>query len=164
VTEIGVLTRVKDDEGDELRSYLRHLPPRFFSTLSDRTHFARLVVIEFERKTHLLFTSRFDGDSREYLVELVRHPDVLSIWRRCAEPRPLDEASLLRHLLRDDNQVPASYVVALTKPRDTVARINAALTLQTRLSSFALEAEKMSAVELSQQFWELEPVRAVLET
>jgi hypothetical protein len=164
VSEIGVLTRVKDKQGEELRKYLRSLPRDLFTNLSERTHFARLVVIELSGRPHLLFTSRFDGAAGGYLRSLISDSRALEIWDYCAEPEDVTEASVLAHLMNARSQVAASYVVALTKPAVTVRRINAALALQERLSQFALAAEGMSAVELAQEFWELEPVRDVLET
>ncbi|HWX74844.1 MAG TPA: hypothetical protein VNZ05_06035 [Solirubrobacteraceae bacterium] len=163
MSEIAVLTRVKKKKGEALRKFLRGLPRELFTDLSDRTHLARLVVIELRRGPHLLFTSRFDGPAEDYVGSLVRDPRALEIWRYCVEPKTVSEASLIAHLLKPENQVPASYVIALAKPHPTVKQINAALELQARLSEFALEAQRMSAVQFAQEFWELEAVREVLE-
>lgn len=162
MSEIGVLTRVKKKQGEALREYLRELPTDLLTKLSDRTHLARLVVIELDKRPHLFFTSRFDGSAEEYLRRLLADDRVLEIWTYCVKPKEVTRASVLAHLLKERNQVPASYVVALAKA-PTVRQINAALELQERLSAFALEAEEMSAVHLAQEFWELDPVREVLE-
>jgi hypothetical protein len=163
VTEIAVLTRVQDGRGEALRAYIRGLESDVFTNACQGTHMARLVTIELDGKPHLLFTSRFDGVARDYLGAFVKDPHAVEIWKYCTRPREVNDATLLAHLLGAHAEVPASYVVALAKTA-SVARINTALDLQARLVRFAREAEGLNAAQLAQEFWELEPVREVLET
>jgi hypothetical protein len=167
MTEVAVLTRVKPGEGENLRDYLRgpqvHGRARSpFAGLAKGTHLARFVVIETDAP-YLLFTSRFDGDEREYLKALSERREAREIFERCVKPDPVSQASLLAHLSDDENQVPASYVIALTKPPETVELINDALGLQLELATFAREAGTLTAADLAQTFWELPAVRRVLD-
>ncbi|HEX4189313.1 MAG TPA: hypothetical protein VHY83_15600 [Solirubrobacteraceae bacterium] len=167
MTEVAVLTRVKPGEGENLRDYLRGPDvhgrvPSPFAGLAKGTHLARFVVIETDAP-HLLFTSRFDGDERAYLKALSERREAREMFERCVKPDPVSQASLLAHLSDDENQVPASYVVALTKPPETVERINDALGLQLELSTFAREAGVSTAADLAQAFWELPSVQRVLD-
>ena len=170
MTELAVLTPVKKHKGEELRAYLRKKIDRDAFTAkrtkkpAHATHFARLVVIEVDGQPHLLFTSRFDGGTSEYLRELVKQPEAKTIWGYCEEPRSADEESLFAHLLSRDARLAASYVVArVPQASDTVERINAALELQARLARFASNAERLSAVELAHEFWQLDAVQEILE-
>jgi len=166
--EVAFLTKVRRGREEALRNHLRALqdgagalPP--FGELAARTHFARFVVIA-SGEPHLLFTSRFDGSERAYLSDLAATDEAIEIWEYCAQPRPLDNQSLRAYLLRDRSaRIPPSYVVCVLKDTDTVKRINGAMSLQRKLSDFALEAQDMNPIDLAHAFRQLRAVREIAE-
>lgn len=166
--EVAFLTKVTKGQEEALRDHLRALQADDgartpFAELAARTHFARFVVIA-SGEPHLLFTSRFDGRELDYLSDLARTDTALAIWKYCAQPRPLDNQSLRAYLLRDRSaRIPPSYVVCVLKDTDTVKRINGAMSLQRKLSDFALEAQGMNPIDLAHAFRQLHAVREIAE-
>jgi hypothetical protein len=169
MSEVAVLTPIRDGEADGLRVLLRGLSPADspFAGLGV-THFARLVVIDAGRPG-LLLTSRFDGDRKKYLERFVQAPRTCEIYSRCAapergDPDVLDPETLLGYLLyHRPHHIPASYVVSAFPDDATVLRINAALELRNCLSSFALDNRDAIAVELAQRFREQKKFRELAE-
>ncbi len=166
--EVALLTPIAHGRAQALRACLRGLPtsPREsspFANLWLGTHFARFVVISVG-EPQLLFTSRFDGDEREYLSRLAAREQAWKIWEHCVKPDPVNEDSLRDYLLDDAAaRVPESYVVCALQEQDTVARINAAMALQDELARFATRAQGLDAIDLAHAFRELTPVREIAE-
>jgi hypothetical protein len=153
VSEVAVLSVVRPDRADPLRSTLRGLrrdgKPDPFA--GERTHFARLVVIELEGP-RLLFTSRFDGDERPYLQAIAGAGSAASVWGECeigGEPTP---ERVLEHLLDPHVRLQGDYVIRLLEPQVTVAQVRAALALRSRLSAFALRVQEHAPVDLAREF------------
>jgi hypothetical protein len=173
--EIAILTCVTDRNEDALRKFLRtmstsgspkqpaHVPgtptaeESPFAGLRGRTHFARLVVIDMP-KPHLFFSSRFDGDEKEYLAALAKAPNAWEIWKHCKQPTPVNEQTLRTYLLDGRNRVEASYVLSLFNPEVTVAQINRALELREAMARFAARSHQLDALALSHAFRQLDPV------
>jgi len=161
--EVVLVTPVQPDRVAGLQGYLRGLRTRAderspFTMEPRRTHFARFVVIKLETPV-LLFTSRFDGEERDYLEGIAAVPQALEIFEHCERPRPLTEATLRTYLLEDtEARIPVSYVLP-RQEKETVVQVNKAIELRARLAKLALRAEELDAVAFAHELRQLEIVR-----
>jgi hypothetical protein len=178
--EAMITTPVKPGEADALERYLAGLPrdpvattpdgPREpvrspFSGTLPPTHFARLVVIELHGRSHLLFSSRFDGPADEYLRALAAAEEALTIWGHCEVPPDrgaLDRARLERYLRDPRQRLASQYVVGAFPEALTVGQINAALALRAELSAFAVRAAGLGQTALAHEFRQLPAIRHLL--
>jgi hypothetical protein len=177
--EIGILTPVGRGNEERLRSLLREISksrlpapparaaledglPSPFAEMPPRTHFARLVVIDI-REPHLLFTSRFDGDERDYLAALATAPKTAAIWGHCKRPAPVDSGTLADYFISGPDRVEASYVLSVWGPTVTVAEVNRALELRAAIASLATRSRELSPAALSHAFRQLDPVARLAE-
>jgi hypothetical protein len=156
MSELTVLSAVRAGREEQLRGTLRRLHsdggPRPFA--GDRTHFARLVVIEMDGP-RLLFTSRFDGDEESYLAAIARAPVAPAVWGECEIVGEPTAETLLDHLRDPRLRLQSNYVISLLAPGVTVAEVRTALALRRELSAFALHAQDLAAVDLAHAFAQL---------
>jgi hypothetical protein len=178
--EVGILTPVAAGRDKGLRNLLREIsrsrapdaapaagepggrPASPFAEMPQRTHFARLVVIDI-RKPHLFFTSRFDGPETDYLAALAAAAKTASIWGHCTRPKPVNAQTLSDYFLHGTDRVDASYVLSVWKPPVTVAQINRALALRAAIGGLAGRSGELDAAALSHAFRQLEPVAQLAE-
>ena len=180
--EVLILTPVTRGQVTHLRRQLDGLPrdraptapderravPRSpFSGALPPTHFARLVVIELDDVHHLLFSSRFDGPVREYLMALAATETALAIWDHCHWPGRDEHGALtgdeLRaYLCQPDHHLSPQYVVSAFPAGVTVAQVNAALRLRTQVSRLAARATTLDQWALAHEFRQLPGVRRLL--
>ena len=161
--EVVLITPVEPGRVADLQGCLRRLRSSDgerspFTMEPRRTHFARFVVVTLETP-QLLFTSRFDGEERDYLGRIAGLPKTLEIFGHCQRPRPLSEATLRKYLLEDrEARVPVSYVLPRQEAR-TVEQVNEAIELRARLAELAVRAEELDAVTFAHELRQLEAVR-----
>jgi len=177
--QVGIITPVSDGRAGELEAFLSHLPrdtpptagrpvitvPSPFAGALPPTHFARFVVIELDHQPHLLFTSAFDGDTREYLRALAATPTALEIWSHChitARGRALTAPELERHLCDERNWRPSQYVVNTLPDGVTVGAVNRALSLRAQLGGLMGRAASMEATALAHDFRQLPAIQTLM--
>jgi hypothetical protein len=162
--DVAILTPVKRTQADNLRIYLRGLRgrPGVFDLLKP-THFARFVVI-WTGGPYLLFSSRFDGETSDYLGRLASIREAQAIWAHCERPAPASEQNLRDYLKNERDHVRAEYVVdAFGKYEPfTVDRVNRALKLRDDMLAFIGRSRDLDAIALAHEFRQLEYVRYLL--
>lgn len=178
--QVAIITPVSDDRADALRALLSQLPrdrrptaqgpvatpPSPFTGVLPPTHFARFVVIELDdRRPHLLFTSAFDGDTRDYLHALAAIPIAREIWSHCqiaGDGDALTAAGLDRYLCDERHWRPAHYVVNSLPDEVTVGTVNRALSLRAQLGALMTRAGAMDPTALAHDFRQLPAIQALL--
>jgi hypothetical protein len=165
-TALSVLCPVHLHRLGALEKALATLPLGEASPLArvGSTHFARWVVIEqlvYEgeaqkpdtlSRPYLLFTSNFDGDMDEYLLELCRASlaDLHAVWSHCVgcperrSARPL--ADYLKCHRVDTTMFYAAY------PQATVADVRRCLALRQQFSEFAVRSQSLDPSALMRGF------------
>ena len=156
------MTPIAPGEEPALRAYFEGLRGQRPLARSERTHFARWVIVpeyvndpkqRHEERLggpYLVFTSNFDGPLDSYLDELAAElaDEAREIWGRCVGA-PQTAADLKRYLLH--NQIDTGFFYA-AYPTATVAKVRAALGNRDRLIDFALRAQAMPPQELRAAF------------
>jgi len=152
MTLVAILTPVKEGEVDALRGYLRGLRAAFAGL---QTHFARMVVLDADGP-RLLFSAKFDGPASDYLAAFARVDAAVEIWRHCQRPDPCNTDTLVRYLVEGADSAPAEYEIdMLASPPVTVAGVNAALRMRTRVSALAARAATLDATALAHELRQL---------
>ena len=162
--DVAIVTPVKLAGAENLRSYLRALRGRtgVFDQLKP-THFARFVVIN-TGAPYLLFSSRFDHETSDYLERLASIRVAQEIWAHCERPRPANERNLRDYLMNERDHVRADYVVdAFSQYKSlTVDRVNRALQLREQMLAFIKHSRHLDAIALAHEFRQLGHVRDLL--
>jgi hypothetical protein len=180
VGQVAIITPVAEGHAEELTRYLAELPrdqpptaqgpgstpPSPFTGVVPPTHFARLVVIRLDgERPYLLFTSVFDGDTRDYLRALARTPEAQRIWSHCqldAAAAPLRAQELEPYLCDEGHWRPAQYVVNALADGVTVGQVNRALSLRAQLADLVTRAASLDPTALAHDFRQLPAVQALL--
>jgi hypothetical protein len=178
--QVTIITAVAPGRAGELREYLstrlpRDVPPTSagpgeppvspFTGVLPPTHFARFVVIQMHDEPYLLFSSCFDGPTRDYLRALAHTVQALTIWSHCQINRAAEALTITEledHLCDRRHWSPTPYVVSSIPSGATVAQINRALCLRAELARFLPRAPRLDPAALAHQFRQLPAVRALL--
>jgi hypothetical protein len=181
MNQVGIVTPVAAGRVAGLEAFLSSLPrdraptrdgpvatePSPFTGVLPPTHFARFVVITLDDRSHLLFTSCFDGAGRDYLRALAATPTAQTIWSHCqlttvGATRPPTAAELEQYLCDERNWRPTQYVVSAIAPGVTVGQINRALSLRVQLARLMMRAASLDPAALAHDFRQLPAVQALL--
>lgn len=178
--QVAIITPVSDGRADTLRGLLSRLPhdarptaegqvttpPSPFTGALPPTHFARFVVIELDdHQPHLLFTSAFDGATRDYLHALAATADAREIWSHCqitGGGDRLTAAALDRYLCDERHWRPAQYVVNSLPDGVTVGEVNRALSLRVQLGALMTRAGALDPTALAHDFRQLPAIQALM--
>ncbi len=142
ITEMTLLTPIKDGEADELAQVLAAVqiaedsPIKKISTI----HYARWVILD--EGARLLFTSNFDGTWEKYLRDFSEKiPEGLdAIWGHCVGWPGAQPFAPFRKWV-DRHQVPANLFYA-AYPESTVREVQRALDWKEKTERFVAELAK----------------------
>jgi hypothetical protein len=180
VGQVAIFTPVADDRAEGLSRLLSELPrdqpptaqgpgvtpPSPFTGVLPPTHFARFVVIRLDGdRPYLLFTSVFDGDTRDYLRALARTGEGQRIWSHCqldGAAAPLSAEGLEPYLCDEGNWRPTQYAVSALADGVTVGQVNRALSLRVQLAGLVTRAAGLDPTALAHDFRQLPAVQALL--
>ncbi len=178
--QVAIITPVTGGRAGALTTFLSALPrdraptavgrpatpPSPFTGVVPPTHFARFVVIELDRgEPYLLFTSVFDGGTRDYLKDLAATPTAREIWSHCQMAdvsHPLTPAQLERYLCDERNWRPTPYVVSAVPRQVTVGEINRALSLRAQLAGLMTRAAALDPTALAHDFRQLPAIQSLM--
>lgn len=163
---LTVFTPIIPDRAGTLQEVLDSFPVGERSPVArpGRTHFARWVVIpelvfqgdgqrpDSLSSQYLLFTSSFDGPTRDYLDELrvlSRH-EVDAVWNNCVGyPGSDDKQAFERYITH--NHIPTQFFVT-AYPHLPVAEVRKSLELRERLIQFACDTQGLDDAALQRAF------------
>ncbi|MGH2895613.1 MAG: hypothetical protein ACRDPM_20420 [Solirubrobacteraceae bacterium] len=175
--QVGIITPVTDGRAEELKRLLSALPrdkpptregpvtakPSPFTGVLPPTHFARFVVIKLDHdRPYLLFTSVFDGDTRDYLRALAATEEAQEVWSHCKIADTPTAGELERYLCDERNWRPSQYVVSAVPDGVTVGEINRALSLRAQLAGLITRATARDPTALAHDLRQLPAVQALM--